>query len=89
MDQTHSHSLTGYSVEISRGDRWQAYHRLQDLGVSCTCLTNGSLVADINSPIAAVQLWSVVRQLTTSRQHLSDALEQCWQLPGRSSGFES
>lgn len=67
-------------VSIARSDRWQAYHRLQELGIPCTCLADGRLQVEVTSPMATIQLWSVLQQLTQSRQHLLTRLERCWNL---------
>lgn len=91
MDQTSSRrrpsssdvsqgNLSQQVISIARSDRWQAYHRLQELGISCNCLADGQFQVEVNSPIAVIQLWSVLQQLTCSRQQLSHWLEQCWKL---------
>jgi hypothetical protein len=64
-------------IEIAFADRWQAYQRLQELGISCQCCTNQPLMAEINNVAAAIQLWSVVRQLTIPRRELAYWLEGC------------
>lgn len=67
-------------IEIYWVDRWQAYKRLQELEIPCKCRSNQPLVAQINHVAAAIQLWSVVRQLTMPRRDLASWLEQCWQI---------
>lgn len=81
MDQSASQSQTQpkQTIAISRTDRWQACYRLQELDIPCTCLTDGQLQVEVCTPIAAMQIWSVTRQLTSSRQQLADWLERCWQ----------
>lgn len=59
-------------------DRWFIHRRLQQLEISCQCSSNQPLVVEINSPVAVAQLWSVLRQLTGSRQELIAWLETCW-----------
>jgi hypothetical protein len=71
---------TAQIVSIDRCDRWQAHHRLQELNISCACLEDGRLQVEVDSPIAALQLWSVLKNLTASRQTLLDRLERCWKL---------
>ncbi len=75
-------SISNYSfkqvVEVSRTDRWQVYRRLQELEIPCQCQTNQALTVEIGSIAAAIQLWSVVRQLNTERQDLIEVLERCW-----------
>jgi hypothetical protein len=73
-------------VSIDRCDRWQAYHRLQELGIACTCLANGCLQVEIENSIAALQLWSVFQNLTASRRLLANRLERCWSLPASGDG---
>lgn len=60
-------------------DRWFIYRRLQQLEISCQCGSQQPLVVEINSPVAALQLWSVLRQLNASRRELIQWLETCWQ----------
>ena len=69
-------------IEISWGDRWQVYRRLQELEVPCQCRTNQPLYYQIQDVAAAIQLWSVVRQLTVPRRELASWLEHCWQIRG-------
>lgn len=66
-------------VEVNWADRWQIYQRLQELAIPCWCDTNQPLKVYIADVAAAVQLWSVSRQLTTPRQELVSWLEHCWQ----------
>jgi len=66
-------------VEVNWGVRWQVYQRLQELELPCWCVTNQPLRVYITSVTAAVQLWSVIKHLTASRQDLVCALESCWQ----------
>lgn len=61
-------------------DRWQVYFRLQELGIACQCRPHQPLWVDITSPNAALQLWSVVRHVSGSRQDLAQWLDHCWQL---------
>ncbi|MEC4984117.1 MAG: hypothetical protein SAJ37_16465 [Oscillatoria sp. PMC 1068.18] len=67
-------------VAVNWVDRWQVYYRLQDLEIPCHCGLNQQLQVEIQSPIVAIQLWSVVRKLTTSRSELVVWLNSCWQL---------
>ncbi|MBD2419100.1 hypothetical protein H6G54_15615 [Anabaena cylindrica FACHB-243] len=65
-------------VEVNWADRWQVYQRLRELEIPSRCETNQPLQVQITSPQVVVQLWSVVRQFTASRQELICTLEQCW-----------
>lgn len=67
-----------YTVDVDWADRWQVYQRLKELGIPCSCGTNQPLTVEIGNTIAAVQLWSVVRQFTTARAELIRSLELCW-----------
>ncbi|QLE54327.1 Asr1405/Asl0597 family protein [Nostoc sp. TCL26-01] len=68
-----------YLVEISWADRWLVYQRLRELDIPCSCETDKPLQVEINTPTAAIQLWSVVRQFTSSRQDLIWSLKRIWQ----------
>ena len=65
-------------VEVSWADRWQVYQRLQELEIPCWCATEQPLSVHIADVAAAIQLWSVIKQLTASRQELVRTLERCW-----------
>lgn len=67
------------TVEVSWADRWQVYQRLQELDIPCCCETNQPLKVEIGNPSAAIQLWSVMRQFTISRQEQICILKNCWQ----------
>lgn len=68
-----------YVVDVNWADRWQIYQRLQELDVPCWCEPNQPLKVEFLSPVTVVQLWSVMRQFTSSRQDLIDSLEINWQ----------
>ncbi|NET10961.1 MAG: hypothetical protein F6K16_41010 [Symploca sp. SIO2B6] len=61
-------------------DRWQVYFRLKALGIPCQCGGYQPLLADIQTPYALIQAWSVVKQVSTPRLELAQWLEQCWHL---------
>jgi len=67
-------------VEVNTADRWQVYLRLQELEIPCKCAPNQPLTVKVNSPTAAIQLWSIVRQLNAPRKHSVGWLKYCWQL---------
>ncbi|MGA9378818.1 MAG: Asr1405/Asl0597 family protein [Phormidium sp.] len=71
-------------VEISRPNRWQVYHRLQELMISCWCPNDGSLRVDVNNSIEAILVRSTVQQFIAPRAELVDWLERCWRtkIPG-------
>ncbi|OUL30646.1 hypothetical protein BV372_21235 [Nostoc sp. T09] len=66
-------------LEVNWADRWQVYQRLQQLEIPCRCESNQPLTVEIGNPIAAIQLWSLMRQFTLPRQDLIWSLEKCWQ----------
>jgi hypothetical protein len=68
-----------YVVEVDWLDRWQIYQRLQELELPCSCEANQPLTVEISSPVAAIQLWSVMKQFTASRQDLISTLKLSWQ----------
>lgn len=78
MNSSSPNPETGQLVSISRSDRWQVYARLQELDIPCTCLSDGSFQAKIDTPLAALQLWSVIYQFTSSRHQLVEQLKRCW-----------
>ncbi len=65
-------------VEVSWADRWYVYQRLQQLAIPCSCAIDQPLQVQITSTSAAIQLWSISRQLNTPRQELVKWLERCW-----------
>ena len=66
-------------IEVSWIDRWFVYHRLQELEIPCQCSSNQPLQVEVNNTISAIQLWSISKQLTGTRQDLINWLNQCWQ----------
>ena len=66
------------SITVSAIARWEVYRRLQELEIPCECNTESPLLVSIATPTAAIQVWSVVRQVTTSRHELASWLEDCW-----------
>lgn len=71
-------SATCEIVEINWADRWPVYKRLQELEISCWCSINQPLQVQINTLTEAIQLFSVVKQFTRSRQESIESLEHCW-----------
>ena len=67
-----------HTLEVNWADRWQVYQRLQELDIPCYCETNQPLRVEIGNATAAIQLWSVIRRLTASRQDQIWTLECCW-----------
>jgi len=72
-----SRSQTKHVVEVNWADRWQVYKRLQELNIPSWCSSNQPLTVEIANTEAAVQLWSVMRLLNSSRQELISTLKEC------------
>ncbi len=66
-------------VDVNKADRWQVYHRLQELDIPCSCATEQPLMVQIAGVVSAVQVWSVTRQFTASRTDSVWWLKRCWQ----------
>ena len=73
-DLSHAHQV----VDVPWGERWMLYQRLQELGIICDCYADNPLVVELSTPVAAVQMWSVLKQMSSSRQELIDWLNSCW-----------
>jgi len=66
-------------AQINAVDRWSVYYRLQALAIPCTCAMGQPLRVQVPNPAIAIQLWSVVKSFTTSRQDQIAWLNTCWQ----------
>jgi hypothetical protein len=66
-------------INLSADERWQVYHRLQSLQIDCQCSTDQPLQVFIDSPTQLLQLWSILRQVRSSRASLVSWLDTCWQ----------
>lgn len=66
-------------VEVSWGERWLVYQRLQELQIPCHCGSDRPLRVSLHSPVQAIQLWSAIKQIRGTRQELIRWLESCWQ----------
>jgi hypothetical protein len=69
-----------FIIDTAWGDRWQIYHRLQELEISCECATGKPLTVAVETPTAAAQVWSVARQPSIGRSQLVDWLNRCFTL---------
>lgn len=81
MDSESLQKTAASTIDVHGSDRWQVYRRLRELGIACQCRSYQSLKADVSTPTTALQVWSVVRQVTASRLTLAASLQACWQLP--------
>lgn len=69
-------------VGTAWGDRWQLYHRLTELSIPCQCSTGKPLAVTVDTPTAAIQVWSVTRQQLAERSQLINWLDRCFDLHG-------
>ncbi len=67
-------------INLDGAARWSLYQRLQELAIPCTCACHHPLQVDVNSPLAALQLWSAIRRLAAPRTEQLNWLERCWRL---------
>ena len=65
-------------LQVPLSDRWQIYHRLQELKIKSWCLANGTLRVRVNNCLTAILVRSTMLQFTASRHELVDWLERCW-----------
>ena len=70
-------------IEVHCRDRWQVFHRLQELEIPCRCRAHKPLWVNVESAYAAIQLWSVTHRTTASREELAQQLEACWRQPSQ------
>ncbi|NJK54027.1 MAG: hypothetical protein HC936_16865 [Leptolyngbyaceae cyanobacterium SU_3_3] len=78
MNHSQYQSALGQVVQISRSDRWQASHRLQELSIPCYQTEDGCLRVDASNLVEILLVRSVIQQLTVPRQSLADWLDRCW-----------
>jgi hypothetical protein len=67
------------TVQVDPVSRWTVYHRLAELAIPCRCAYGQPLQVQITTAIAAVQLWSVIQQVTAPRSTQVDWLTRCFQ----------
>ncbi|MGQ9865429.1 MAG: Asr1405/Asl0597 family protein [Pseudanabaenaceae cyanobacterium] len=68
-----------WAMAVARGDRWAVWRRLQELGIPCTCRADRPLLVTVASPLAAWQVWHVVR-MQGEPAPLRDWLERCYKV---------
>lgn len=82
-----THVASGaYPLQLPLGERWRLRHRLVELGIPAVCTEDGGLQVDIQTPLAVLQVGSVIRQHMASRQELVQSLKACWQLQMETGG---
>ena len=69
-----------FIIDITWGDRWQIYRRLTELKIPCTCSMGKPLTVTVDTPTAALQVWSVARQQLVDRSQLVNWLNRCFDL---------
>ena len=78
-----------FIIDTAWGDRWQIYRRLQELKIPCQCSTGKPLTVTVDTPTAAIQVWSVTRTQSiphgggyaNGRSQLVDWLDRCFSVP--------
>ncbi len=80
MNPTNYSLIINQAIAINGTERWDIYHRLQELEIPCQCLTNQPLTVEIASPNHLLQVWSVIRRTNASRHDLLQILDKCWQI---------
>ncbi|WP_240518986.1 Asr1405/Asl0597 family protein [Leptolyngbya sp. BC1307] len=73
------HQPTGIAIDCE--DRWQVYHRLQELDITCQCGGFQPLKVTIQTATEALQLWSIIKRVSQPRTDLVITLTKSWQLP--------
>ncbi|MFM7406439.1 MAG: Asr1405/Asl0597 family protein [Cuspidothrix sp.] len=81
MKFSSSDTNKNHVIDINWADRWQVYQRLQELDITCICEINEPLTVEIKNTTTAIQIWSVVKRFTASRQDLIENLEKSWRSP--------
>lgn len=69
-----------FIIDTAWGDRWQVYRRLLELKIPCQCSTGKPLTVTVDTPTAAIQVWSVTRTQSIDRSQLVDWLDRCFTL---------
>jgi hypothetical protein len=72
-------STLGSFIQVDPVDRWSIYHRLKELSIPCHCQGGQLLQVQANTATNMLIAWSVIRQITSSRQDKVSWLHQCWQ----------
>lgn len=67
-------------IDLPTLDRWQVYHRLQELDIPCQCSLYQPIKVQISNPTQLIQVWSVTRQVINPSVKLGEFLDNCWQL---------
>ncbi|QFZ92102.2 Asr1405/Asl0597 family protein [Synechococcus elongatus] len=68
-------------LDLDSTTRWDCYHRCCELALDCYCTPCHPLRIQIETPLQAIQVWSICQWIQRDRPSLSNFLESCWQLP--------
>ncbi|MEM6836048.1 MAG: Asr1405/Asl0597 family protein [Cyanobacteria bacterium P01_C01_bin.120] len=58
--------------------RWDIYIYLQEYSIPCKCGHGQPLRVQVGNAAAAIQLWSIFRVFTASKQAQVQHLKRCW-----------
>ncbi len=76
-----NYSLQGHqTLSVNGMERWDVYHRLQELEIPCQCSINQPLTVQISCPNHLLQVWIVVKRINSLRHDLVATLENSWQI---------
>ena len=77
-----NYSESIFILDTAWSDRWQLYRRLTELNIPCKCSTGKPLAVTVDTPTAAIQVWSVARQQLAGLSQLINWLDRCFDLHG-------
>ncbi|ACK73573.1 conserved hypothetical protein [Gloeothece citriformis PCC 7424] len=80
MSSINPPSTSNQVIEVQGTERWEVYHRLQELDIPCECTLNQPLQIELNTYSQGILLWSVVKRIKAPRQELINWLDRCWVL---------
>ncbi|MGF1497189.1 MAG: Asr1405/Asl0597 family protein [Elainellaceae cyanobacterium] len=67
-------------LEVNCAPSWEIYWRLQELEIPCSRKPYQPLWVQIDTPLSALQMWSVCQSIAQPKSALTDWLERCWSL---------
>ena len=68
-------------VTLSGDHRWEMYHRLKELDISCHCSAHQPVTVEVDTVTTALQVWSMQKRFSYSRQDAIAALQNAWHQP--------
>jgi hypothetical protein len=78
MESTKYPNESNKPIQVDPVIRWDIYYRLLELSIPCSCETGEPLRVNIQDTLAAIQLWSVMKQTTAPRDEQVEWLNACW-----------